>query len=254
MKVSKAVQHFPLYFVFLLLFQSNVTAQTLGFTVDCGDAEIGSVYCAPVRVFGFNQMISAQLSFNWDETVLSFKELQNQNLDHLDGSYFPLSTSELALSWVDFGYVGINKPDSTVIFDLCFDVIGSLGDTSNILILPPSNSGVMEISNLDGIIPNGDIDFVYSECPSTVVMSVATKETNETLFQMFPNPATKYIQIDSEIPFSTIQISDNNGKTILTKDFETLTDVSQFQTGWYLISLSNDTETAIQKLFIIQEE
>lgn len=254
MKISKAVQHFPLYFIFLILFQSNVTAQSLGFTIDCGDAEIGSVYCAPVRVFGFNKMISAQLSFNWDETVLSYKELQNQNLDHLDGSYFPLSSSELALSWVDFGYVGIDKPDSTVIFEICYDVIGNLGDTSNIVIQPPSNSGVMEISNLDGIIPNADIDFVYNECPSTVVMSVATSEAKESLFQMFPNPTTKYIQITSEIKFSTIEISDNNGKTILKKDFETVTNVSQFQTGWYLVKLSNDKETAIQKLFIIKEE
>ena len=254
MKIKKTVHHFPLFFILIFLFQSKISAQTLGFTLDCGDAEIDGVYCAPMRVFGFSEMISIQMSFNWDETVLNFKELQNENLDHIDGSYSSINASELVLSWADLGYVGINREDSTVIFDICFDVVGNLGDTSNIIIQAPSNSGVMEISNLDGIIANDVINFDYENCPSTVVMSVATNNLEASLFQMYPNPATKYISFETSRSFTSIAICDSSGKKILSQDFEEHLDVSKLKAGWYLVKLMNDNETAVQKLFVINED
>jgi len=253
MKISKVLFQFPLYLIIAIFFQSNLSAQTLGFTVECGDAEIGSVYCAPVKVFGFSEMISIQFSLNWDETVLTYKELQNENLDHLDGAYSSISASELVLSWVDFGYEGISRPDSTVIFDICFDVTGNLGDTTGIVIQAPSNSGVMEISNLNGIIANDDIDFQYNNCPVRIVMSVATQEESLDLFSMFPNPASDQLIFNSDKSFSKIQISDNQGKSVLETDYSEIVDISNLSSGWYMVKLSSKEETAVQKLFVIRD-
>ncbi|WP_312768482.1 T9SS type A sorting domain-containing protein [Epilithonimonas sp.] len=62
---------------------------------------------------------------------------------------------------------------------------------------------------------------------------------------MFPNPVQDFVNIESDKNFISYEIIDENGKSILSKDFKgSKIDISNLKTGVYFIklkSLSNET-------------
>jgi len=78
----------------------------------------------------------------------------------------------------------------------------------------------------------------------------ASLAENEINFSVYPNPASNKLTIDSEA--GIIQLTDLNGKVILTKEHNTVStiDVSTLPKGLYLIHLQNKNQITTKKIVV----
>ena len=104
-------------------------------TVSAGSvaAVPGSNVCVPFTVENFTDIAGMQFIVEYDPTVVTFTGTQNfnPNANNLDGASFnETSPGTIVFLWTDFTAAGSTLPDGAVFFEMCFDVIGNLGDQS----------------------------------------------------------------------------------------------------------------------------
>ena len=116
---------------------SNCTA--VSFLLPFTNALPGSEVCLDVRVEDFTNVGAMQFSMEWDPSVLQFSHVQSFNpaLTGFDQSAFNTSSAltsigRTTVSWADLSFMGVSIPDGTSIFQICFDVIGDFGQSSEI--------------------------------------------------------------------------------------------------------------------------
>ena len=117
---------------------------TVTLTFNCQDAEPGDVVCVSVEVDNFEDIVSVFLSVNFDPNILSFNSIQNEALAL--GTASNPGPAEVRYIWVDINVIGVDLPDGTTLFELCFDVIGLPGESTEINLTSNFNQ---EISNAD---------------------------------------------------------------------------------------------------------
>lgn len=118
----------------------NVTVPTpLIFTMPDEIHSPGASFCLPISVTNFDDLESIQSSINWDASVLQYDSVTAFNLSDLDVSSFGVSNASSGLigfSWNDDDtdpFNGVTLADGTVIFEMCFTVIGSVNDMACIV-------------------------------------------------------------------------------------------------------------------------
>lgn len=98
----------------------------------------GTVFTASIKVVHFKQIVSMQFAMNWDTTVLRFRETKNfifaSSMPQLENfGTNRASKGVLSFSWFDENFHGHNLNDSTTIFSIDFDVIGSANSSTPLL-------------------------------------------------------------------------------------------------------------------------
>ena len=125
-----------IYLGFIFVFGGQVANGQVTFSISPSlvDTTSGSSVCLDVEVQGFNSLVSAQYSINYDETVLEFTSTQNLNLNNLQSSNIANpAPGDITFSWLsDDLAVGTTVPDGTSIYQICFDVIGASMTESDI--------------------------------------------------------------------------------------------------------------------------
>ena len=104
--------------------------------------------CIAVSAKGFEKIMTMQYSMNWDADILKFKELKNFGLEGMDTRNFGqhlIDKGILTFSWYDQKLIGVTKKDDTVLYEMCFDPIGSPGSETRVEFT--SKPTVVEISN-----------------------------------------------------------------------------------------------------------
>jgi gliding motility-associated-like protein len=91
--------------------------------------------CLNVSVAGFRNIVGLQYSIRWNPAVLRFSGLEgfNPSLNELGMSNFGTTATNmgrLSMSWNDSR--GVNLNDGTVIYQICFDAIGTSGQNSTV--------------------------------------------------------------------------------------------------------------------------
>lgn len=99
----------------------------------------GGTICVPITVDNFSA-VSAAFSLQWDPAVLGYGSVQNIRppFNAGMGNNFSLNLSEvnsglLGVVAADLTGTGVNYPDGTVLFEVCFAALGALGDCSPLL-------------------------------------------------------------------------------------------------------------------------
>ncbi|MEO0726214.1 MAG: gliding motility-associated C-terminal domain-containing protein [Bacteroidota bacterium] len=101
----------------------------------------GTNECVSFSVNNFSDIISAQFSVTWDPTILSISGVQgfnpavpDLNIGNFGWQDFPtpntIPAGVLTVSWTDNSFAGVTLADGSVFFEICFDIIGQLGDCS----------------------------------------------------------------------------------------------------------------------------
>ena len=115
-------------------FQVDMSAcEAVSFQLPAVSALPGDKVCMDVTVQDFTDVASMQFSINWNPSILQFDEVRNFNpgLPGLGTDAFNQPTpGKLTFSWFEATSLGITLPDSASIFEICFDVIGAIGDLS----------------------------------------------------------------------------------------------------------------------------
>lgn len=97
--------------------------------------ERGDEVCVRIGVRGFNDIITMQYSHNWDPALLEFSRVQNLNLSNLNMGNFEAgqaSNGRLSLSYDAPGGQPISVPDNTIIYEICYEILGSAGTSANV--------------------------------------------------------------------------------------------------------------------------
>ncbi|MEL6945313.1 MAG: cohesin domain-containing protein, partial [Bacteroidota bacterium] len=100
-------------------------------------AGVGGSVCLDVQVDGFANIAGLQYSMNWNTSVIEFEEITNINSDFTGFSIdnFGLddvSNGELRLQWNDFTFQGVTLPDEAVLYQICFNIVGTAGQGSDV--------------------------------------------------------------------------------------------------------------------------
>ncbi|MCB9081210.1 MAG: gliding motility-associated C-terminal domain-containing protein [Lewinellaceae bacterium] len=111
------------------------------FSLPLQNARNGDVICLPLYVENFDNLLLTELRIRWDPTVLQFEQTRNRNtslpgfdagsINHNPGS------DSLTISWFNTNLNLVSLPDSSILLELCFTVIGTIGETSPVAFLPP---------------------------------------------------------------------------------------------------------------------
>jgi hypothetical protein len=140
-------------------------------------------------------------------------------------------------------FSNINLPDSTA------DEPGSHGWMAY-RIKPKADIVVNDIMS-----SHSDIYFdfnppVITNTVTTQLTSLSAQQFSKNNFVIYPNPASKYISIESSAGAEfEYRISDINGKILLngTSQNGSEIDVSPLQNGFYFLSVNNQAGTSVQK-------
>ncbi|HMQ48141.1 MAG TPA: gliding motility-associated C-terminal domain-containing protein [Saprospiraceae bacterium] len=100
----------------------------------------GTNVCVPVSVENFFDITNAQFTIEWDPTILDFTDIQNLNpslpaLNMASFNTLPAITDNgmLTFAWADLLGGSNTLPDGSILFEVCFDVIGNIGDISDVI-------------------------------------------------------------------------------------------------------------------------
>ncbi|NVN95783.1 MAG: T9SS type A sorting domain-containing protein [Bacteroidetes bacterium] len=142
---------------------STPVPSNLTFKIDSVNGVNGGQVIIPIRVKDFINILSIQGSIMFDQTVASFVSVQQFGVNGMDANNFGTtltSIGKLTFSWYDVSMVGQTLADSTIIFSMKFNLIGTPGSNTNISF--SSNPVTIEFihSNLNSIpvnLINGNI-------------------------------------------------------------------------------------------------
>lgn len=164
----------------------NTPQTTLKFIGSQETAGNGSQVCVDVSVENFNCIVSAQYTIHFNQAVLQYNAVQGFGLNGLSGGNFnpQPATGTINFSWDDPTTNGVTLPNGSVIFQICFNVIGTTGQSSPITFDGnPTNVDVVNC-NSQTITPaftNGLVT-VGAGCPSPVVIGANPIITHVTCF------------------------------------------------------------------------
>ncbi len=169
---------------------SGCTAVT--FTLPALSALPGDNVCVDVRVENFNAIGTVQFSVQWDPDVLQFASVGafNPALTGLEIGSFNANQGNgtLAFAWFDTDLNGTTLPDSSSMFEICFNVTGALGEESplNFTNEPtPFQVGDTSLNDLGFITRNGIVAITTNEIISLFEQdSVSCPGTTDGSFTM----------------------------------------------------------------------
>lgn len=131
-------------FIFSLFFSINVYAQPT-FIFPSKTATAGETFCIEVKTRDFTNLLKIEKVFTWDPAVVRFTDVQRSYTAGVRG--FPtsvrndfdvsdISNGNLKWSWEELTGASFTIPaaieDDYVLFDLCFESIGSFGASTTI--------------------------------------------------------------------------------------------------------------------------
>jgi len=180
----------------------------------------GASVCIPVSVQDFDAIASMQFSLAWDPTVLEFTGTQNFGLADLSAASFNIdgtANGQLAVAWFDGAAQGVTLADGTVLFEMCFDVIGADGATSAITFTDVPTA--RELANA-----NATIDFLSSDGLFTV---------KEDIIVDPPTPPDTMQTLENlvNIANQTVMPGDAFCVPVVVADFDVIGGL-QFSLGW----------------------
>ena len=135
---------------------NTLSAQdTLFLQMDCINGEPGDTVCLSVTVENFDAIGAMQLPINYDPTVLEF--LYTENDAFADAVQFSPGPTVVNYVWFDVNGLGVSLPDGSLLFDVCFEIIGLPGTSSPVTISSNHNLD-LEVGNIDGMVLPIDVD------------------------------------------------------------------------------------------------
>ncbi len=93
----------------------------------------GETSCIDITCTGFIDLVSMQYSMHWDKNILKFKEVKSFGLPYLGPESFGTHRStegELTSVWIDNSLKGVTREDGSIVFQVCFEAIGNMGEAS----------------------------------------------------------------------------------------------------------------------------
>ena len=110
------------------------TAPPVTFSFPTLSADPGDNLCIPLIVTEFDSIDSFGGSVNWDPTVLQYTGVQGFGVPNFSDNDFNATPGELTYGWADLNGDVPSIADGGSLFEVCFDLIGGAGTSSNVIV------------------------------------------------------------------------------------------------------------------------
>jgi hypothetical protein len=226
-------------------------------------AQEGTDITIPVKVTGFNNVMSIQGTVQFDQTKLTYSSVQDYTL--LTGmvpSGFGTTQVNLGIltfSWMDPGLAGLTLPDSSTIFSITFHVIGTAGQVCPLTFVnAPTPFEVIDptMSPVSYALINGSVS-IYS--------TVSIPDIQASGFQVFqnePNPFTNETRFAFSLPEDgkvSIDIYYMPGNKVKSVELEFKAgnriynlNAAKLQSGTYFYRISCGKYSEIRKMLVVK--
>jgi hypothetical protein len=210
--------------LFFVLFINLQSFGAVTFIMKNYSAQVGTQITIPVKVTGFNNVMSIQGTIQFDPAKLQYVSLQDYNtLPMVIGDFgtTQVTSGKLTFAWIQSAMAGVTLTDSTTIFSVKFNVIGSAGQTTPLqFVNSPTPFEVIDptMSPISFLLANGSV---------TIYSTVSIPEVQANSFQLYqnqPNPFTDETRFafslpeDGPVRFEVYDILGNK-VTTFEKDF-----------------------------------
>ncbi len=114
---------------------SDCNAEGFALVAESSGPDPSTEVCVGISVKDFTDILTIASSVEWDPNILSNPRIANLNLAGLAEGNFNLdqgANGMLSFVWIDNTTEGVTLADGVDIFDICFDVIGSLGQNTTV--------------------------------------------------------------------------------------------------------------------------
>lgn len=236
-------------------FNMNMSScQAVTFIMPYLNALPGNNVCVDVTVEDFTNVGSIQFSMHWDSTVLQFTGVSgfNPNMPDLAPGLFAqpygANGGTLTLSWIDPTFSGVTLNDGETIFQLCFNVLGQLDDSSPLTIdgnpttIEVGDPSVPEPFPFGIVIRNGQLN--VSNLPLFLLLeqdSVTCAGNNDGAFTVTVGSGVAPYQFT----WNTVPPSGpNNGPIVIPTEGGSAT-VSNLLAGTYQITITDADNPAV---------
>ncbi|MFK7937100.1 MAG: gliding motility-associated C-terminal domain-containing protein [Saprospiraceae bacterium] len=109
----------------------GVSTDPVSISASSGNGESGTEVCVPVRVSNFTDITKFQFSINFDNSVIQYDRAQAFGITGLTASQFSApSAGNVVVNYENTD--GASVANNTVAFELCYDLIGAAGTSSNV--------------------------------------------------------------------------------------------------------------------------
>ncbi len=196
--------------------------------------------CVPITVENFTQIVSTNLSIEWDETVLQYTGVQNYTpainsvpVDVLNEQL--VSQGLLGIALNDASGNPFTVPNGNTLFEVCFNAIGQLGDCSVISITnSPTQIGVENAQGNQQAITADTGQVCINFTPLTMVVEFIDTSclATATLKVTVTGGQAPYDVIVQKVPAPTVlgSIAASGG----------MYSVSGVQNGTYIVTVRDD--------------
>ena len=229
----------------LVVFSTNASAQ-LVWSAPIVVSDSGDFIGVDLSVSGYQNLISAQGTIRFDETILEYSHVDNFVLTSISSGSFgetEVNQGLLSFSWYESDLIGKDIADNAVVFTIYFTVIGSSEEVSEIeLIDQPVVAEFVDEAFVT-------VPFTF-ETGSVTVSGVSALEESilEHQIMLFPNPAKDWLKIESSLVGADLEIHwySMNGKFMKKDSFHNSGSVNVISTdglnrGTYLLRVGNPT-------------
>lgn len=97
----------------------------------------GTNGCVPITVKNFKKINTFQGNLKWDKTIARYTGISANRISGFSAGLTQISADSTSLKflWEDVTQNGITHPDNTVLFEACFDAIGTINSVTDIDII-----------------------------------------------------------------------------------------------------------------------
>lgn len=122
----------------------------VGLIIEDVNAPSGTSICIPITTRNFNNIASLQTGMTWNASILSYTGINEVGLTGVSTNEAEIANGELKLLWIiGFGEDPVTLGDGATLFELCFDVVGTTGQSTNLNFVDLENFAI-EVANGDG--------------------------------------------------------------------------------------------------------
>lgn len=123
------------------LVQVSASAQygAMTLSVGQGSGKTGTTVCVNLNAAAMRKIISMQYSLKWDSNALEFVQVRNFRLPGLTQENFGLTKTKegiLTFAWIDNSLKGVDLPDGTPLYQICFKIKGKAGSSTTVSLSP----------------------------------------------------------------------------------------------------------------------
>ncbi len=172
-----------LFIVLVLVIAANAVGSVTFILPDLTGSN-GSQITVPVKVKDFQNIVSAQGTIQFDPAIVTYSSAQQFGLPGMNASSFgtsQVSSGKLTFSWYDGTLIGVSLADSTTIFSITFNIIGTNAQVSSLtFVSTPTLIEVVDnnFNTLTTVLDNGSITVQNGLTPGITLFLDAVSGTS----------------------------------------------------------------------------